>query len=187
MKDIVLFGIQWSGKGTQAHMLADVLAAQYTHYSPGEAFMTLTMTDNPIGNYLKDRLAVWDLLDDMVVNGMFAIYLYGVTDEGKSMMIDGYPRTLGQMQYMMWACKSRGRDMVAIYLTLPTEVAIERIHARGRSDDTEAAIAHRLEQYFAITFPLLDERKKHYPLITIDAQGSVEEIHAEIMRQLEIS
>ena len=58
MKDILLFGIQGSGKGTQAHLLADILPAQYTHYSPGEVFRTLTMTPNPIGDYLKDRLAV---------------------------------------------------------------------------------------------------------------------------------
>ena len=57
MKDIVLFGIQGSGKGTQAQLLLEAFPQDFSYLSTGDVFRALTKSDNAIGNYVKNRIA----------------------------------------------------------------------------------------------------------------------------------
>lgn len=186
MDDIVLFGIQWSGKGTQAQLLVEAFPGQYTYFSSGDLFRALTSTDNAIGNYLKQRLATGQLIDDRVTNALFELYMHSVIDDGKAMLLDGYPRTVHQLELMIDVCKRYGRSMNAIAFTLPEETAIERMKARGRADDTDEAIKKRIAQYYASTVPMLDLWKKHFPLVEIDARPSIEAIHESVKASLAV-
>lgn len=149
-------------------------------------FRALTSTDNAIGNYLNDRLKNGQLIDDRVTNALFELYLHSVIDEGKGMLLDGYPRSVKQLEMMLEVCKEHNRDMVALYFTLPEAEAKMRMKARGRSDDTEASIEKRIAQYYAITVPMLEVWKTMFPVIEIDAQPSIDLVHAEVVKQLDI-
>ena len=157
----------------------------FSYFSSGDVFRALTSTPNAIGDYLKNRLASGQLIDDAVTNALFELYLHSVIDDNKAMLLDGYPRSVAQLEMMLNVCKEYGRSMIAIHFDLDEPTAIARMKARGRSDDTDESIAKRIKQYYEITVPMLELWEKTYPVIHINAHGSIEEIHARVAAALQ--
>jgi adenylate kinase len=63
---------------------------------------------------------------------------------------------------------------------------LRRAHEQHRSDDNPESIAERLAEYHQLTEPVIDYyRGEGVPVFEIDGNGSVEQVHAEIMRALE--
>ena len=67
-----------------------------------------------------------------------------------------------------------------VLLELDDAVLIERLLARGRADDNEAVIRNRLEVYREKTAPLIRFYGDKGLLVSVPAQGSVEEITKRI-------
>ena len=63
-----------------------------------------------------------------------------------------------------------------VLLELDDAVLIERLLARGRDDDNEAVIRNRLEVYREKTSPLISFYRDKGLLVSVEANGSVEEI-----------
>lgn len=72
------------------------------------------------------------------------------------------------------------REIIALHLVLPDEIAIERMKERGRSDDTDAAIQHRIDQFYETTMPMIDFFATKAEVVTVDANRSVEAVAEEI-------
>ena len=51
-KDIILMGIQGSGKGTQAKLLLEHFGEKMKYFEMGGILRALQSTDNAIGNYV---------------------------------------------------------------------------------------------------------------------------------------
>ncbi|HCB52102.1 TPA: adenylate kinase, partial [Patescibacteria group bacterium] len=51
-RDIILFGIQGSGKGTQADLLMGKLK-NYQYFEPGNILRALKSNDNVLGDHIK--------------------------------------------------------------------------------------------------------------------------------------
>jgi adenylate kinase family enzyme len=62
-KDILFFGMQGSGKGTQAKILLERLD-KHISFEPGQIFRALTKNDNLLGNYVKERTHKGMLVED---------------------------------------------------------------------------------------------------------------------------
>jgi adenylate kinase len=184
MKDILLFGIQWSGKWTQWQLLSDMFPDQISYFSSWDIFRALTSTNNAIGNYLKNRLATGQLIDNNVTNALFELYLHSVIDENKAMLLDGYPRTVEQLEMMLSVCKKYSREMVAIHFDLDETTAIKRMKIRWRNDDTDESITKRIKQYYEVTVPMLHVWEKSYPVVHIDANRTIEKIHEQIKKHI---
>lgn len=187
MKDIILFGMQGSGKGTQAAYILELLP-DYTYLEMWNIFRTLTKQDNIIGNYVKDSMKAGYYVHDTVTAALFAAAVYTSID--KPLLIDGFPRKIGQMYTGMDLLTKLGRDYIAFNFTLPEEVAINRLMKRaeeqGREDDTPDAIKKRIQQFYSETKPVLDHFKSIDKLITINADQSPELIFSEIKKHLVI-
>jgi adenylate kinase family enzyme len=54
--------------------------------------------------------------------------------------------------------------------------------SRARDGEDETVMKTRLEQYYQHTHPLVERFAQAFPLTTIDASLSIEEIHAEVMK-----
>ena len=67
-----------------------------------------------------------------------------------------------------------------VLLELDDAVLIERLLARGRADDNEAVIRNRLEVYREKTSPLIRFYSDKGLLVSVPAQGTVEEITKRI-------
>ena len=83
---------------------------------------------------------------------------------GKPILLDGFPRTVGQADALASALDERGRDLTAAVLVdVPDDVVAERISGRGqgRQDDDPETVKERLRVYHGETEPLVqyyDER-----------------------------
>lgn len=182
MFDIVFFGKPGSGKWTQAELLRDALKGQISHLSTGDIFRSLTSRPNAIGDYVTDRMNAGFLIDDAVTISLFNAYFYTVIDSDKAMLLDGYPRTMQQMEAFLNLCTEKGRTVIWLNFELDDETTIERMMSRARDGEDAEVMKTRLEQYYHHTHPLVERFAQAFPLYNIDASLSIESIHEEVKR-----
>lgn len=182
MKDIVLFGIQGSGKWTQSALLQELYPDQLSYFSSGDIFRALKSYPNAIGDFLSNRLELGQLIADEVTIAMFHFYFSTILNENKAMLLDGYPRSLPQLIDLIQLCHQRKRDVVGIYFELDREEAKKRMLSRGRADDTLDAVDKRLDLFFEKTLPNIEIFEKFFPVIRIDASPSIEAVHEEVKK-----
>ena len=113
---------------------------------------------------------------------IFRSYVYTVLDEQKYMLLDGYPRSIPQIETMLAFLESEQREVLWIQFILSDEQALERMRWRGRADDTEESMKYRIAQFYEKTQPTIDYFAQHAPLIEVDASRSIEEIAEEVKR-----
>ena len=94
--------------------------------------------------------------------------------------LDGYPRTVGAAQHLVRALEAAGIALLgAVHLRVSDDLAIQRLLARGRTDDQVAAILERLGFYRSSVLPTLE---------WLGAQGvAVAEIAAEPTLELVVN
>ncbi len=182
-KDIILFGIQGSGKWTQAEKILEKFN-NFAYLSTGDIFRALIKWwKNPVGDYITDRISKWILIPDDLTIAIFKLYYHTIED--KSMLLDGYPRSIAQIDDLIAFEKEENRQMVGINFALPENIAIERMLSRWRWDDTEEWIKKRLEEYYAKTAPTIEYFGEHCKLVDIDATRSIEKIFADVVKVIE--
>lgn len=181
-KDIILFGIQGSGKGTQAQLLLKEFPA-LKYLESWNVFRAITSNNNIISEYIKGRIREGKMLDDNLVFDLFNMYYHLLTDNDL-ILADGFPRTIPQMYYFLSKeCKYK-REFLGVYFDIPREKAVERILSRAkiqnRIDDLNMdTINQRLDLFEEETYPVIAYFKSIGKLVTIDAQQTVEEIFAQ--------
>jgi len=181
MKDIILFWIQGSGKWTQANLIMQKYTDLFSYVSTGNIFRALTKGhDNALWRYVQERITAGTLIDDKVTNSLFQAYFYSVLDEQKYMLVDGYPRTVAQLEDIFRLMQEEKREILWIQFIIPDEVAYERMASRGREDDTEESMKRRIQQFYDLTMPVINHFKKNHALIEIDATQSIEDIAKEV-------
>lgn len=187
MKDIVLFGMPGAGKGTQAAMLAANYGDSYRHFSSGDVFRALFSQPNPIGIYAKSRMDAGLLIDDKVTISIFNAYFRGVVDEGSQMLLDGYPRTLTQMDALFRILEDNHREIMGVYFELPEEEAIQRMLDRWREGETRDTIAIRMQEYYQKTLPIVESFSARAELVTLDALPDVDTIYQHFVSAVGLS
>ncbi|HNM98027.1 MAG TPA: nucleoside monophosphate kinase, partial [Marmoricola sp.] len=110
-------------------------------------------------------------------------------DAEPGFLLDGYPRTLAQVQELdaMIADTGHCLDVVAV-LTADQDVLVGRLLQRavieGRADDTEDVIRRRQEVYAEQTAPLIDVYRDRGLLVEVDGLGEVGEVTERIFAAL---
>jgi len=171
---LVIFGIQGSGKGTQADLLAKKLGIP--HLSTGDMLRSIAAEDTPLGHELKTMLDSGQYLDD---DRMTAILKERLPEH---CILDGYPRTLNQAELLDTI---RSVDKV-LYVELHEQEAMARMLKRGRSDDTPEAISKRFGQYKLAEEAILDYYRQQTKLVTVNGDQSVEAVFNDIYASLRI-
>lgn len=134
---------------------------------------------------MSNRLELGQLISDEVTVAMFDFYFQTVLDDKKHMLIDGYPRTLEQVVSLMKTSLAHKRQFIGIHLELDKATASERMLARGREDDKPAIIEKRINVFYEKTIPNIELFEKLFPVVSIDASGTVEEVHKQIMKAID--
>lgn len=101
---IILLGAPGAGKGTQAKLIAS--AYGIPQISTGDLFRANVANGTELGHKVKDILDHGDLVPDALVNDMVAERL-GHPDVTRGFILDGYPRTVGQAEWLYGYLKSR--------------------------------------------------------------------------------
>ncbi|KGF17413.1 adenylate kinase [Corynebacterium freneyi] len=178
---LVLLGPPGAGKGTQAAILSEKLGVP--HISTGDLFRANIGEGTPLGLEAKSYMDAGNLVPDDVTVRMVESRL--AEDDAKAgFLLDGFPRTVPQADELERILKDLGLKLDGVVqFDVSEDVVVERMLARGRADDTEDVIRNRMQVYARETAPLLD----HYSdmIIKIKAEGSVEEINAATMAELD--
>ena len=76
-----------------------------------------------------------------------------------------------------------------VLLDVEQELSVERLLSRGREDDTESAIKHRLQQYHAQTEPVIDYFNNHrrYTMHRIDGGQHIEKVTKDIFEAIKLT
>ena len=127
MKAIVLFGSPGSGKGTQAKMLMQCL--NIPHISTGDMLRDQIRQDGVLGRAVGAKMAAGALVLDDVVNRMVQERL-SQPDAAPGFILDGYPRTIAQAEYLCRWLDGRGIREVVIHLAVDYNIIIARLTGR---------------------------------------------------------
>jgi adenylate kinase len=136
---LILLGPPGAGKGTQAKLLA----AEYgiPHVSTGDMFRDHAARGTELGKKVKAIMASGGLVTDDITNAMVADRL-GRPDVAKGLILDGYPRTIPQAEYLASQLAQSGQAITnVISYEVPEELVVERISGR-RSCPKCGAVYH---------------------------------------------
>ena len=186
MKRLIIMGPPGAGKGTQAVALAARIGA--AHISTGDIFRANVKEQTELGRTAQRFMDAGEYVPDEVTNEMVRERIS--RDDADSFILDGYPRTVAQVDTLDAMLEELGRPLDAVLaLVVDSEELIARLLKRaetsGRADDTEEVIRHRQEVYTAETSPLLKIYGERGLLREVDGMGDVETVARRIDTALE--
>ena len=207
MRKYVIMGIQGSGKGTQAKLLAEDLNLE--HISVGDIFRWNVQHRTKLGAQVKRIMAAGHLVGDDLVESVVRRRL-DEHDWNFGFVVDGFPRNARQAEFFLESYDIDG----VIDLHLPDEEVARRVLARrlcsqcgldynliahrpavadtcdvcggrlvARADDNPEALAVRLQAYHEQTRPLIEIFQRKEFVATIDATLSVAEVQAAVRQR----
>jgi adenylate kinase len=185
--NVLLLGVQGSGKGTQAKRLASEYGL--AHIATGDMLRSAIAAGTDLGNRVKPILESGELVPDELMIDLIRERLEQ-EDTEDGFILDGFPRTMPQAEALDTMLAEIGRPLSVVFeLQVPDEVAIDRLHRRaqqeGRADDTPEAIRKRIELYHQETEPLVGHYRLAGNLVGIHGNRPESEVFAEIQKAVE--
>jgi len=177
MKQRLLFlGPPGAGKGTQAQLLAQ--SQGLMHLSTGDLLRAEVQAGSELGRQAEAVMARGELVSDELV---LAIVRSRLQQGSGGWLLDGFPRNLAQAEALDTLLQELGQPIeLVVLMELDDAVLLQRLLSRGRSDDNEQVIRHRLEVYREQTAPLISHYRDLGLLQAVEAAGTVEEIASRI-------
>jgi len=180
-KRLLFLGPPGAGKGTQAARLCE--AHGMKHLSTGDLLRAEVAAGTALGQEAEAVMNRGELVSDALVLAIVQGQLGNLGEGG--WLLDGFPRNVAQAEALAPLLADLNQPLEAVVLLeLDDAVLIERLLARGRADDTEAVIRHRLEVYRDKTAPLINHYREQGLLLAVEAQGGVEAITERIQAAL---
>lgn len=206
---LIIFGPPGAGKGTQAGLLEERIGI--TQISTGDILREAMSEETPLGKKAKSYVEAGELVPDELVRQL-AEQAVG-EEEYDDFVLDGYPRTLQQAEWLTEFLEEHGTPLDAVLsLEVPDEVLVRRLSRRRvhaetgetyhldhdpppddvdadlivqRSDDEPETIRNRLEVYRDETAPLAAYYEDRDTLVSVDGVGDIEEVFQRIVQVLE--
>jgi adenylate kinase len=173
-KRLLFLGPPGAGKGTQAQRLAGDRGL--LHLSTGDLLRAEVAAGSELGKEAQAVMARGELVSDALVLAIVRSRLEGQS-EGDGWLLDGFPRNLTQAEALADLLEALGQPIeLVVLMELDDGVLIQRLLNRGRADDNEAVIRHRLQVYREQTAPLIHYYRERGLLRSVEADGTVEEI-----------
>ncbi len=175
------------GKGTQAKGIA-------AHYevpaiSTGDIFRANVRNQTPLGLEVARIMAEGAYVPDEITDAIVRDRL-GEEDAAAGWLLDGYPRTLGQVEALDKVLADSGTALDAVIsLVADEDILVDRLLKRaeleGRADDNADTIRKRMEVYNDATDPLLAIYRERGLLVEVDGIGSIDEVGERITAALD--
>ena len=185
---LILMGPPGAGKGTQATYIADHFGVPAI--STGDIFRANVSQGTDLGVEAKRYMDAGEYVPDEITNQMVRNRI-DEPDAEPGFLLDGYPRTLAQVEELddMIAHTGHRLDAVVV-LTVDSEEVVQRLMQRarteGRADDTEDVIRRRQEIYLEETEPLIAVYRERGLVHDIDGMGEVDEVTKRIFEALDV-
>ena len=176
---IILFGPPGCGKGTQASFIASALSIP--HLSTGDMLRSAVSSKSEIGLKAKEIMESGGLVSDEIVLSIVKERISN-NDSKKGFILDGFPRTINQAEGLdLLLNKSQKIDFV-LRIKVDEQDIINRLIARGRSDDKPEIIKNRFKSYNSETQPLIPFYEEKKILFNIDGMQEVEKVFIDIKK-----
>lgn len=207
--DIVLFGIQGSGKGTLGKLISEKFG--YQIFETGSALRKLSQQDSELAKKVKSIIEAGHLVPDEVVMDIIANFMQQIP-ANTQVLFDGIPRKIGQAESFDALMKNLGRNFTGILIDVPKEVVLKRLSSRRicencktvypaaydknncekcggklvtRSDDNPESIRTRIDAFYKETMPVLNHYEQAGKMIKMDGNKSIETAKEEIFKIIE--
>ena len=174
---LILMGPPGAGKGTQAK----VVAAHFgiPAISTGDIFRANVSQGTELGLAAQRYMNAGEYVTDEVTNSMVRNRI-AEPDAAPGFLLDGYPRTLAQVDELDSMIEETGNRLDEI-----VERLLRRAEIEGRADDTEDVIRRRQEVYGEQTEPLIDVYRQRGILLEVDGIGEVDEVTRRVFDVLD--
>jgi adenylate kinase len=184
---LIMMGPPGAGKGTQAKFVAEHFGIPAI--STGDIFRANVSQGTELGLEAKRYMDAGDYVPDEVTNRMVRNRI-DEPDGDPGFLLDGYPRTLAQVEELDGMIKFTGHSLDAVVvLTVDADEIVQRLLQRaqveGRADDTEDVIRRRQEIYAEQTEPLIEVYRDRGILIEVDGMGEVGDVTQRIFGALD--
>lgn len=183
---LLIVGPPGAGKGTQATGLAHAYGVPAI--STGDIFRSNIKNGTDLGLRVQAIIESGELVPDSLTNELVNARIAEHDCEG-GFLLDGYPRTVEQVNALTERLASEGAKIDAVVqLVVDNEVVVDRLRNRaveeGRADDTEAVIRNRLDVYAKETEPIVSMYAERGVLVQVDGAGRVDEVAKRILDAL---
>jgi adenylate kinase len=185
---LIMMGPPGAGKGTQASFIAEHFGIPAI--STGDIFRANVAEGTSLGVEAKRYMDAGEYVPDEITNKMVRNRI-DEPDAEPGFLLDGYPRTLAQVEELDGMVEFTGHRLdAAVVLTVDSEELVQRLLQRaeveGRADDTEDVIRRRQELYTEQTEPLIDVYRNRGILIEVDGMGEVDDVTSRIFDALDV-
>lgn len=183
---LIILGPPGAGKGTQASRICERLSIPAI--STGDIFRANIKNQTELGQRVEAILASGGYVPDEVTNEIVEDRL-SWPDAQDGFLLDGYPRTAGQVEALDAMLAKGGHALDAVLeLTVDEDAVVQRLLKRaeieGRADDSEEVVRERQALYRRETAPLA----KHYAgvglLVQVNGMGDVDSVTQRILDAL---
>ncbi len=199
---LVFIWIQGSWKWTQARLLEEKY--DFKLFESGWALRDIARENTELWITVKNIINKWehvspDIIEDIMLD------IINNKSEWKHLILDGFVRNVWNKETADKILK----DYKVVLFSLSEEKAKARLLWRmynpktgetfsagtifdpktwdeliKRADDQEEAILHRINLYIEKALPLVEEYRKQWNLIEVNADQSVEDVFAELVKKL---
>jgi adenylate kinase len=181
---LIIMGPPGAGKGTQAKYIAEHFGIPAV--STGDIFRANVSAGTPLGVEAKRYMDAGEYVPDEVTNRMVRNRI-DEPDAAQGFLLDGYPRTLAQVEELDGMINFTGHRLDAVLsLVVDKDEVVKRLLQRaqieGRADDTEDVIRRRQEVYLEQTEPLIEVYRDRGILVEVDGLGEVDEVRQKILQ-----
>lgn len=213
--NVIIFGPQGAGKGTQAKLLAHKYNLE--HLEAGRILRDIVSKGGELADKISDYLVKGLLVPtDFLFREVLKPKL-GKVDIKKGLVFDGVPRRLEEALLCERLLAEMGRKInYVFYIKISEKETYQRLGKRltcrqckrpfisgvdvesikeqcpqcggklyQRDDDTRAAIAQRLRVFKEETLPVIKHYRKKGVLFKIDGEQSIDQVHLDIVQKIE--
>lgn len=201
---LVFIWIQGSGKWTQARLLEEKY--DFKLFESWSALRNIANENSSLWKTVKDTIEAWNHVSPKIVEDIMIDILNNKSD-WKNTIFDWFVRNVWNKlsaDKVLW-------DYTVVLFELSEDKARERLLWRmynpktsetfkawtlidpitwdkleKRADDNEEAIIKRIELYVDKALPLIDEYRKMWNLIEVNANQKVEEVFSELVEKLNL-
>ncbi len=181
----IFLGVQGSGKGTQAKLLAE--KNHLVIFEAGAELRKLAKQNNPLSQEVTEIMQQGDLVRPEIINYIFKQFLEN-TPQDQGIILDGFPRSMEQMGVFEAMLKKYHRQFNIIHILLKKDQATKRLLKRAeienRKDDNPNTIAERLDIFYNVTIPVIKKLSEYGELIEINGNQSIKDVFKELISKI---